>query len=122
LVIGVGLNVNRLDYPAELSSVATSLLKHKRRQVPEAAAFDRGQVLAQVLLAIERRVDALIEHGAAATAGQVDARLALKGIRVQCGGARGTILGLSERGELRLATESGVIDLLSGHVVPEHPG
>jgi BirA family transcriptional regulator, biotin operon repressor / biotin---[acetyl-CoA-carboxylase] ligase len=112
LVIGIGLNVNRLRWPDELQPIATSLLA----SCPGAARFDRARVLAALLLAVEHWVDRFIAEGGAPIARALQARLAMRGERVRCGGLVGTLVGVAPTGAVRIATESGVKELIAGRL------
>lgn len=114
VVIGIGLGVNRLDWPDELRGQATSLLDAMRALDAGTAPFDREVVLAVLLGSVERAVDAFVRDGVRATVAQLEPRLALRGEEVEIDGARGTLLGLDERGALRVQTSTGVRTILSG--------
>jgi len=113
VVIGIGLNVNRLQWPDELRESATSL----RAARPGAPALDRGMVLAALLLSVEQWVDRLVEGGGYAIAAALEARLALRGRRVRCADVEGTLAGVAPSGAIRIATEAGVRELLAGRIV-----
>jgi BirA family biotin operon repressor/biotin-[acetyl-CoA-carboxylase] ligase len=114
VVIGIGLNVNRLQWPDQLRESATSL----RAVRPAAQPFDRGVVLAALLLSVEHWVDRLIAEGGAAIASALEARLALRGRRVRSGQVEGTLTGVAASGALRIVTEGGERELLAGRIVP----
>jgi BirA family biotin operon repressor/biotin-[acetyl-CoA-carboxylase] ligase len=118
LVIGIGLNVNRMDWPEELEALAISL----RAARPDAAALDRETTLAELLESVERRVDRFVAEGAAATVAALETRLALRGERVRCDAVEGTLLGVSPSGALRIATEAGVRELIAGRLEAMQPG
>lgn len=107
VVIGIGLNVNRAQWPDELRSIATSL--HLATQ----QTFDRSNVLATLLGNVERRVDQLVNVGGAMVV-EVESRLALRGERVRCDDITGTLLGLAPSGALRIDTGTGVTDVIAG--------
>jgi len=112
VVIGVGLNVNRLEFPAELASTACSL----RLARPGSAPLDRAVTLAQLLLAIERSVDRLVAEGPEALMLELSGRLALRGARVRCAEREGSVVGVAPSGALRLLTDHGLIELLAGRI------
>ena len=112
-VIGIGLNVNRLDWPDELRRSATSLRAHR----PGAERIDRALALAALLGAVERWVDALQTRGGEAMARELDARLALRGRRVRCGDVEGVLAGVAGSGAVRIATDNGMRELLAGRIV-----
>jgi len=107
-VIGIGLNVRRNQWSAELKPHATSLLAHTHKHL------DRAEILADVLNHLEPWVDCLVRgepHRLLITATQ---RLAWIGRRVTCGEVSGVLLGLSPRGELRIGTARSVRAMNSG--------
>jgi len=112
VVIGIGLNINRLSWPDELRPTATSLLA----SCPEAGRFDRTRVLAALLSALEHWVDQFIAEGGAPIALALETRLAMRGERVRCGGIVGTLVGVAPTGAVRIATESGVKELIAGQL------
>lgn len=115
VVIGIGLNVNRLDWPDELQTHATSVRAHR----PGAERIDRGIALAALLAGIERWIDALVARGGEAVASALEARLALRGRRVRCGEVEGTLLGVAASGAVRIAEGGGgVRELLAGRITP----
>ena len=112
IVIGIGVGVNRVEWEGELAAAATSLRASARER--ERDGFDRDLVIAQLLGAVERCVDTLVRDGAPATARRLEARLAMLGERVGIDGVVGTLVGLTDRGALRLATADGERIVLSG--------
>jgi BirA family transcriptional regulator, biotin operon repressor / biotin---[acetyl-CoA-carboxylase] ligase len=112
VVIGIGLNVNRLSWPDELQPSATSLLA----SCPGAERFDRARVLAALLLAVEHWIDRFIAEGGAPIASALETRLAMRGERVRCGGIVGTLVGVAPTGAVLIATESGVKELIAGRL------
>ena len=109
-VIGIGLNVNRRNWPEELRSRATSIAACR----PDGEPLDRAHALALLLLHVERWVDRFVEHGPPPVVAALNRRLALRGEKVRCGPAEGTLLGVAESGALRLASPSGVREVVSG--------
>lgn len=61
VVIGIGLNVNtpRKSFPAVLKPIAASLIEHTSHPI------DRNQLLANLLLGLERHLDRLYSYGSA---------------------------------------------------------
>ena len=117
VVIGVGLNVNRLQFPAELVPLATSLRAHRRAQEP----LDRARVLAVLLGAIERWVDRFVAERGKPVAEALARRLALRGQRVRCGSHEGYLVGVADSGALRLSTEAGLVEVIAGRIEPLAP-
>lgn len=114
VVIGIGLNVNRLEFGDELKGVATSL----RAERPETAAFARAPVLAKVLFAVEKAVDRFVAEGAASIVSSLEPRLAMIGEPAECRDVRGVVEGVNPNGALRMRTESGVVEVHSGRLLP----
>jgi BirA family biotin operon repressor/biotin-[acetyl-CoA-carboxylase] ligase len=112
VVVGIGLNVNRLEWPEELRASATSL----RAERPAAQRLDRAEVLAALLLSVEQWVDRLVASGAETIASALAPRLLWHGRRVRCGDAVGTLTGVAPTGALRIATAAGTRELLAGRV------
>ena len=80
LVIGIGLNLNRLAFEGELAESATSLRAHQRSGQP----LDRGAALVTVLAHVEDWVDRFVAEGAASVAAALDVRLAMQIGRASC--------------------------------------
>jgi BirA family biotin operon repressor/biotin-[acetyl-CoA-carboxylase] ligase len=112
LVIGIGLNVNRIEFPDPLAAVATSLRASRAGHEP----LDRANVLAALLLQVELRVDAFVREGGEPLSRALEPRLALVGTRVRCDGREGTLVGVAPSGALRLATATGLVELISGRI------
>lgn len=102
LVIGVGVNVNRLDWPPELEGIATSVLQERG-----GAPLDRAEVLVALLDQVERQVKRIVEEGAASLVGALRPRLALIGQRVRWEDGTGVFEGIDERGAARVRTDAG---------------
>ncbi|HKP57456.1 MAG TPA: biotin--[acetyl-CoA-carboxylase] ligase [Polyangiales bacterium] len=114
LVIGIGLNVNRLEFEPELREIATSL----RAERPGHAELDRAQVLAQLLASVEAQVDRFVALGPSVIVAELARRLALIGQRARCGDVFGVVLGVSPGGALLMRTETGVRELHAGRLLP----
>ena len=112
VIIGVGVNVNRLKWEKKLDHPATSFLQ-AAKQTEE---LDRNEVLANLLLSIETYVDKFVEAGSGAIVKELNEHLALKDEQVQCDETVGTLLGMSESGSLRIKTDKGVVELNSGRL------
>ncbi len=107
-IIGIGLNVNRPEWPAELEGIATSLLLQSQTR------FDRSHVVASLLNHVEQRVRALEAQGPTHIANALRNKLAWVGEHVVCGDTTGTLRGVSDDGALRLDTPTGPKTLRSG--------
>ncbi len=116
-VVGVGLNVNQPEFPAELSAIGTSL-----RIVTE-RAWPRQPIIVALLKSLHEGYAAL-QRGKAAKA--LVARFErcssyARGAAVAVddhgsGPYCGTTAGLDERGFLRVSTDSGMRTVISGGV------
>jgi len=117
VVVGVGLNVNTTQFPADLADKATSL-----RLARGGEALDRGQVLAAVLAAFEPAYERFCALGppAAVAAWNEHADRDLR-CRVRVGerDVEGVTDGVSADGALRLRADDGTLHLVvSGEIVP----
>lgn len=112
-VIGIGLGVNRSEWPPELREIATSMHAATGR------TFDREVVLARLLLEVETAIDTLARLGPRPIVDALTSRLALGGRPVRIGGTTGTLLGLGEGGALRIRTDAGLVkEIVSGTLRP----
>src|SRR5512143_648712 len=117
VVIGIGINVNHRDIPADLSATASSL------RIEGGKSFSRANILVALLKEIERLYEVLQRDGTLPIARAWAAASSFaEGKRVRVTGTGGpytaTTAGLDPSGALRVRTESGeVITLISGEVV-----
>jgi BirA family transcriptional regulator, biotin operon repressor / biotin---[acetyl-CoA-carboxylase] ligase len=119
VVVGVGLNVNALEFPAELAERATSLRRALGRPL------DRTRVLGAVLEALEPLYEDFEAHGPATA---VAAFSALAGLPDRCrvtaptrhdDWLEGTAIGVDADGALRLRDDRGEIHrVISGELLP----
>jgi BirA family biotin operon repressor/biotin-[acetyl-CoA-carboxylase] ligase len=116
VVIGIGLNVNRREFPAGLDNEPTSLL------LARGEPASRSDVLALLLDNLERWVDRFVALGPAPMVEALDARLALRNERVRVDDLEGVVEGVAASGALRLRTAGGVLDVLSGTLRPYSAG
>ncbi|MEM7138927.1 MAG: biotin--[acetyl-CoA-carboxylase] ligase [Myxococcota bacterium] len=114
IILGVGLNVNRLDWPVELADIATSLRAHQTDQ----ASLDRERIFADALGHMETWVHRLVEEGAARIVQALEPRLALVGSEVRWQDGRGTFRGIDRQGAARVDTENGEVSLRAAHLEP----
>jgi BirA family transcriptional regulator, biotin operon repressor / biotin---[acetyl-CoA-carboxylase] ligase len=120
LVLGVGINVNQVKFPAELREIATSL------RIESGTEWSRVELCAALLRSLDREYRSLIDD-----AGERDAILrrfadsssSVRGRQVSIqangdenGGLTGVTEGLDERGFLRVRTAEGVRTVVSGTV------
>ena len=108
IIIGIGLNVNRRDFPPELARGATSLAMVRGDEV------ERALALATVLEQVERTVERFMSEGPAAVAALVNERLAWRGELVRCEGIEGTLIGVAPSGALRLCAKGIETQIVSG--------
>lgn len=113
VIIGIGLNVNRTEFPDWLDTPGTSL--SLATHTPS-FHFERNLVLARLLDDVERWVDRFVSHGIEPIVNALDQRLALRGERVSCEGIYGVVEGVARNGALRLRTERGLEDVFSGRI------
>jgi len=120
LVLGVGINVNQVKFPADLREIASSL------RIESGTEWSRVELCAALLRSLDREYRGLIED-----AGARDAILrrfetsssSVRGSRVSIlmngeenGGLTGVTEGLDEGGFLRIRTAEGVRTVVSGTV------
>jgi BirA family biotin operon repressor/biotin-[acetyl-CoA-carboxylase] ligase len=112
LVIGIGLNVNRAEFPDDLQLTATSL------RLARGAELDRTHALRVLLERVERRVDEFAAYGASTTVAALTPRLALLGRPARCDGVEGSVRGVDTSGALLLDTAAGLRTLIAGRLEP----
>jgi BirA family biotin operon repressor/biotin-[acetyl-CoA-carboxylase] ligase len=113
VVIGIGLNVNRLEFDEELRDIATSLRATRADHAP----FVRPLVLAKLLFAVEHHVDRFVAEGPGSIVKALEPRLAMIGERAQCGDVVGVVEGVSGAGALLMQTEHGVVEVHAGRLL-----
>lgn len=114
VIIGVGLNVNRMQWPEELEGIATSL----RAEAPGEETIDRAEVLAAVLFHMERWVSRLARNGAAVVVDALRPNLALLGERIRFEDDQGVFEGIHEDGAALVRTAGGLRTLHAAHIEP----
>ncbi len=110
LVIGVGINVNQLDFQETIRSGATSMAAVVGR------GFDRSHVLVSVLAQVEACVDEVLRSGFSALHEELEHADALRHRTVTAGGVTGIARGISVDGSLLLEAASGRVEIGSGEV------
>ncbi len=116
LVVGVGINVNQVKFPAELREIATSL------RIETGTEWSRVELCAALLRSLDREYRSLTQD-----AGARDAILrrfeksssSVRGRKVSIeenASLTGVTEGLDERGFLRVRTAEGLRTVLSGTV------
>lgn len=113
-VVGIGLNVNSIDFPPEVSEIATSL------RLEAGAPLPLPEVLAAVLRQFARRRGQIGQEFEELLDG-IRERCVLSGNRVSLltsqGPRTGTVEGLGPGGELLLRGESGIERLIQADEV-----
>ncbi len=116
LVVGVGINVNQVKFPAELREIATSL------RIETGTEWSRVELCAALLKSLDREYRGLVAD-AGARAGILrrfeESSSSVRGRNVtieENGGLAGVTEGLDERGFLRVRTAEGLRTALSGTV------
>jgi BirA family transcriptional regulator, biotin operon repressor / biotin---[acetyl-CoA-carboxylase] ligase len=112
VIIGVGVNVNRVDWPPELARGATSLRAARGGDEP----FDRGDVLVTLLSHMERWVNLFVRDGAQVVINAMRPVLALVGERVRWEDGDGVFEGIDHDGAARVRTDAGVVSLHAAHI------
>ena len=112
VVLGIGINVNQRpdELPTETRVPAGSLYSLTGRE------YERGQLLADLLLELERRYDAWREDGLASLYEDLGARDFLRGRRVSLDGVAGTAQMITRDGRLAVTTASGLLVVESGEI------
>ncbi len=120
LVIGVGINVNQVKFPAELREIATSL------RMETGTEWSRVELCAALLKSLDREYRSLVEDAGARKAilrRFEESSSSVRGRKVSIivnsdenGGLAGITEGLDERGFLRVRTPDGLQTVVSGTV------
>jgi BirA family biotin operon repressor/biotin-[acetyl-CoA-carboxylase] ligase len=118
LVVGVGVNVNQMKFPAELRELATSL------RIETGTEWSRVELCAALLKSLDREYRSLIENTGARDAilhRFEESSSSVRGRRVRVtidenDALAGVTEGLDERGFLRVRTPNGVQTVVSGTV------
>jgi len=120
LVVGMGINVNQVKFPAELREIATSL------RIETGTEWSRVELCAALLKSLDREYRALIEDAGARGAilhRVEESSSSVRGRNVSIevstgenGFLAGVTEGLDERGFLRVRTAQGLTTVVSGTV------
>ncbi|MFZ1918885.1 MAG: biotin--[acetyl-CoA-carboxylase] ligase [Terriglobales bacterium] len=117
VVVGVGINVNQVKFPAELRPIATSL------RIETGTDWSRVELCAALLKSLDREYRALLEEGVVARSAVLkrfeENSSSVRGCKVQIeenGGIEGVTEGLDARGFLQVRTANGLRTVLSGTV------
>lgn len=117
-VIGIGINVNQVEFPPEISSLATSL------RIETDRAWPRAEIAAAILRRLDREYLQLARTAERGEFADIIARFEAassyaRNLEVHVeeeGGYTGMTAGLDERGFLRVRTSAGVRTVISGGV------
>lgn len=116
IVLGIGLNVNQIEFPTGVADKATSLALEAGQLVP------RVQLLADLVVALEKHYASLSADLGVAVLVGFERRMAGLGntatVTFPMSGesTEGTILGVAENGALRLRTPEGEQRLHAGEI------
>jgi BirA family transcriptional regulator, biotin operon repressor / biotin---[acetyl-CoA-carboxylase] ligase len=116
LVVGMGINVNQVKFPAELREIATSL------RIETGTEWSRVELCAVLLRSLDREYRSLVEDRGARDAilqRFEESSSSVRGRKVtieENGGLSGVTEGLDERGFLRVRTAEGLNTVVSGTV------
>jgi len=120
LVVGVGINVNQIKFPAELREIATSL------RIETGTEWSRVELCAALLKSLDREYRSLVEDAGARAAilrRFEESSSSVRGRKVSIemnddvnGNVTGVTEGLDERGFLQVRTAEGLQTVLSGTV------
>lgn len=113
-IVGIGLNVNSVDFPSEVSEIATSMKLEASR------SFSQEEVLAAIILRFSLRRQQ-IDAGFSELISAVRLRCVLTGQRITLTNANGpqvgTMEGIADGGELLLRTDRGLERLIQADEV-----
>ncbi len=101
VVIGVGLNVHTRSFPDDLAATATSLALLTSRPL------DRGEILADLLVALDRATTAIASRGLGLLQGRLAEWDALRGERVRSERGEGVAAGFDDKGQLVVVADDG---------------
>jgi BirA family biotin operon repressor/biotin-[acetyl-CoA-carboxylase] ligase len=116
LVVGIGINVNQVKFPADLREIATSL------RAETGTEWSRVELLAALLRSLDREYRNLVENPDVRPSiiGRFEeASSSVRGRKVSAeenGSLAGVTEGLDERGFLRVRTADGLTTVVSGTV------
>ena len=119
VVVGIGINVNQASFPAELTSIATSL------RLATGSEWSRVELFGALLKSLDREYRNLQQDPDAPASilkrfQECSSSVFDKHVHVdENGGFDGITEGLDERGFLRVRTDSGLRTILSGTVRPK---
>ncbi len=114
-VVGIGVNVNALEFPPEIAEVATSIRAYTGERV------ERNTLCAAILLELERLMELWQEQGFASLMERYRQKSVTLGQNVRISGVNSEVTGVvddfDEMGRILLRTETGEIQtIVSGDV------
>jgi BirA family biotin operon repressor/biotin-[acetyl-CoA-carboxylase] ligase len=112
IILGVGLNVNRTEWPVELEGLATSLRLEREQQ----EALERAEVFRALLFHIERWVTRFVRDGAPSLLSALRPHLALVGAPIRWEDGRGVFEGIDEHGAALARSDAGVVALHAARI------
>jgi BirA family biotin operon repressor/biotin-[acetyl-CoA-carboxylase] ligase len=118
LVVGIGINVNQVKFPAELREIATAL------RAETGTEWSRVELLAALLKSLDREYRSLVAEGRGSIVRRFEeASSSVRGRKVsilmngeETGGLAGTTEGLDDHGFLRVRTAQGLRTVVTGTV------
>jgi len=119
VVVGIGINVNQPNFPAELQPIATSL------RMCSGTDYSRLQLCGALLKSLDREYRNLLEQPGAHDSilrRFAERSSSARGVPVHVdenGGFEGVTEGLDSRGFLQVRTAQGVRRVLSGMIAPK---
>lgn len=115
LVIGIGLNINRTEFPSDIEHPPTSM------RLADGREHGREALAASLLGHVERWVDRFVAEGPRAIAQALQGRLALRGKTVSCGDVLGTLSGVADNGALIIVGPHGPQQVVGGRLKEVKP-
>lgn len=114
VVVGIGINVNTMQFPEELQVTATSLRLQSGRE------HSRKALVQRILLECEAAFSTLLNHGFEPMREEYRALSATLDHAVQATGRTGTVQGIARdvtaSGDLIIETDDGTVTVTSGEV------
>lgn len=112
IIVGIGLNVNRREFPAGLDTPPSSLALEAGHDL------DRAKVLATLLARVEHWFDAFVAGGKQQVIAALNARLCLRGQRARCDDVVGVVQGVAASGALLMVVDGQERELFAGTLRP----
>jgi len=112
VIVGIGLNVNRLVFPDGLDTPPTSLA------LEGGQTLDRAAVLATLLARVEHWFDSFVRDGTEQVVAALNARLCLRGELARCDDVQGVVEGVAPSGALRMSVDGQLRELYAGTLRP----